>query len=191
MRQSNPSLGGLRPASRDDMETVLSWRNAPSVRMASYNQEEIDLETHRAWWAQMAKDSAFEMHIFNLAGKDLGVVQFSDIHEGDRRASWAFYASPDAPRGTGKLMEFAAIEYAFYNLKISKLHCEVLSTNTPVIGLHESFGFLREGHLLAHRRIGKEMVSVVLMALFRDTWEKLRKNKEKLLILNMRGDNDC
>lgn len=56
-----------------------------------------------------------------------------------------FYAAPDAPRGTGRKMEYLALEYVFSCLSLHKLYCEALAFNTAVIGLHQKHGFREEG----------------------------------------------
>ena len=44
-----------------------------------------------------------------------------------------FYSAPGAPRGTGLQMELEALDFAFIDLSLQKLNCEVIATNKKVI----------------------------------------------------------
>jgi UDP-4-amino-4,6-dideoxy-N-acetyl-beta-L-altrosamine N-acetyltransferase len=164
------TLGQLRPVTDRDLPMILAWRNAPEVRRNSYTQEIIPLARHLAWWEALRHDPVREGFIFERGGAPQGVVIFTDIDPRNRRASWAFYAAPDAPRGTGKRMEYLALDHAFGARELGKLCCEVLAFNTPVLGLHKAFGFRQEGLLRAHRQINGQMEDVVLLAIFASDW---------------------
>ena len=85
----------------------------------------------------------------------MGIVGFTNIDERNQNCSWAFYAAPVAPKGTGSRMEFSPWKMAFQELNVHKMYCEVLGFNTPVIKLHQKFGFEREGIFREqHRRFG-------------------------------------
>ena len=43
------------------------------------------------------------------------------------------------------MMETLALDYAFNELKINRLECEVLEFNSKVISFHKKFGFQEEG----------------------------------------------
>jgi len=49
------SIGTLRPIHEDELELMLSWRNAPSIRANMYTQHEISIDEHLAWWEQASK----------------------------------------------------------------------------------------------------------------------------------------
>src|SRR5690606_38648738 len=108
------------------LQTILNWRNAPAVRRNMYTRHEISLEEHLAWWKNVGSREDQLYFIYEYKNTPFGVVAFTQISNRDKNASWAFYASPEAPRGTGSRMEYLALEYAFKSLKLHKLHCEVL-----------------------------------------------------------------
>nr|MBA3656411.1 GNAT family N-acetyltransferase [Gemmatimonadaceae bacterium] len=88
------------------------------------------------------------------------------------RACWAFYSGVLDRPGIGSRMEAAAIDYAFGELGVEKLWCEVLSTNPKVIALHRKVGFVVEGVFRNHYLIDGAFADVVRLALFRDTWNR-------------------
>lgn len=167
-------FGKLRSIKDDELELMLSWRNAPSVRANMYTRHEISLVEHLAWWSRalLRKDQRYFM--FENNGTPSGIVGFMDIDALNDSSSWAFYASPKAPKGTGSKMEFLAVEYAFHDLAIHKLHCEVLAFNTPVINLHKKFGFKVEGILREHHKVDGSFVDIYKLGLLSNEWEEHR-----------------
>lgn len=142
---TNSAYGRLRPVTDDDLSMMRTWRNFPSVREKMYTWHEIPEDEHQRWWARTKSADCHKYFIYEYRDVPTGVVSFNNIDEGNQNASWAFYASPDAERGTGSRMEFLALDYAFFDLKHHKLSCEVLDFNTSVIKLHKKFGFVEEG----------------------------------------------
>lgn len=142
---TNSVFGRLRPVTDGDVEIMRTWRNIPSVREKMYTWHEISEEEHQRWWKRTKLAHYHKYFIYEYQDKSMGVVSFNNIDEGNQNANWAFYASPDAERGSGSRMELLALDYAFFNFNLHKLSCEVLDFNTSVIKLHKKFGFTEEG----------------------------------------------
>ena len=172
------NFGELIRVSTNDLDEILEWRNSEPVRKNMYRQAIISRDEHYSWWDSVRQKDDCRYFIFRSSGKKLGVVSFSSICLEHRNSCWAFYASPDAPRGTGSRMEFLALDYAFSELNLLKLYCEVLSYNESVIKLHKKFGFLEEG--LFKRQFIHEgrFVDIFRLAIFCDRW--LEKREEVL-----------
>jgi len=167
-------LGLLRVIEDDELECILGWRNAPSVRQNMYTRHEISLEEHLAWWNNVRSRQDQRYFLYENNGQPLGVVSFTQVHAKNANASWAFYASPEAPRGTGSRMEFLALEHAFGNMMLYKLHCEVLAYNKPVVSLHKKFGFSVEGILRGQHRVDDAYVDVIRLGILHSEWEAMR-----------------
>jgi UDP-4-amino-4,6-dideoxy-N-acetyl-beta-L-altrosamine N-acetyltransferase len=163
-------LGNLRQIKEDELRLMLSWRNSPSVRANMYTQHEISEEEHLAWWKKASHRNDQKYFIYENR-IPLGIVAITEIDDLNCNCSWAFYSSPEAPKGTGSLMEFLAIEYVFNNLNLKKLACEVLAFNTPVIKLHQKFGFVVEGIMRKQKRYGNGFCDVYKLGLLRDEWQ--------------------
>lgn len=164
------ALGKLRPIADGELESMLAWRNVPSVRANMYTRHEITLEEHMAWWnaTRQRADRRYFMYEFDGAG--CGIVGFTDIDLSSRNASWAFYAAPEAPKGTGSRMELLALEYAFGQMQLHKLHCEVLAFNTAVIRLHQKFGFQVEGVLREQHQVDEQFVDIFRLGILDREW---------------------
>lgn len=180
-----PLLGTLRLMTDNDLKSVLIWRNTPSVRMNMYTQHEISMEEHTNWWNRTKEQSSQKYLIFEDSGQPLGVVAFNNINTFHKNSSWAFYASPEAPKGTGSKMEFLALDFAFEKIKLNKLYCEVLAYNQPVLGLHKKFGFTEEGLFREQYYIKDKFVDVHRLAIFSDKWRTIKPELEQNLILKI------
>lgn len=163
-------IGCLRKIKSDELPLMLSWRNAPDVRANMYTRHEISLDEHLSWWKRISCCADQQYFMYENFGAPLGIVAFNNIDLVHQNASWAFYASPEAPLGTGSKMEFLALEYAFDSIHLHKLSCEVLAFNSGVIRLHEKFGFKTEGILRAQHKINDVFVDIFRLGIICDEW---------------------
>ena len=160
----------LRPLQTSDLETILEWRNDPSVRQNMYTQDIISIEQHRTWWSDVSCRNDKKYFICEEFGVAVGVVAFTDINFRIGHASWAFYSDPNARRGTGSSMELLALDFAFLDMKLNKLYCEVLSFNQSVINMHKKFGFNVEGTFVQQFKNENGYSDVVRLAIFQTEW---------------------
>jgi len=167
-------LGVLREISSKDLEMIRKWRNAPDVRSNMYTQHIITEEEHQKWWCRISKDDSQVYFIFEYGGLGAGVVSFNQIDRENLQSFWAFYAAPDAPRGTGIKMEVLALDYAFNDLELHKLSCEVLAFNTPVINMHKKFGFQQEGIFRQQCLIEGKYIDVYRLGILSTEWKTKR-----------------
>lgn len=178
-------LGQLRNIKQEELELMLAWRNAPNVRANMYTRHEISLDEHKAWWARTQQRSDQCYFMYEMGDEPLGIVGFTEIDTASQNSSWAFYASPEAPKGTGSKMEFLALDIAFNKLCLHKLHCEVLAFNAPVIKLHQKFGFKVEGILREHHKVEEGFVDIYRLGLLTHEWMEQRISmQEKLFKLS-------
>lgn len=176
------AFGKLRDINQQELELMLSWRNAPNVRANMYTRHEISMDEHLAWWARTQQRDDQRYFMFEADDMPLGIVGFTGIDKASQNSSWAFYASPEAPKGTGSKMEFLALECAFSELELHKLHCEVLAFNAPVIKLHQKFGFSVEGILREHHKIDQEFIDIYRLGLLATEWAEKRVDMMNKLI---------
>lgn len=164
----------IRPLKTDDLETILEWRNAKNVRKNMYSQNIITIEEHRLWWARTKNREDARYFVYQLNEVSFGVISFTAIDKYQGHASWAFYAAPDAPKGTGSWMEVLALDYALIELGLNKLTCEVLSYNVRVIDKHKNFGFKVEGVFVEQFRNEFGYSDIIRLALFANDWRSQR-----------------
>lgn len=164
----------LRKIAAEDSELIRQWRNSDRIRINMYNDHIISKEEHEYWFqrAQQENNSASYL-VFEINHRAIGFVSFTNIDAMHDRCSWAFYlGETDVPRGAGAAMEFIALDYAFNQLGIRKLCCEVFSFNSGVIRLHEKFGFIQEGKFIKHFLKNGKYEDIVSLALFKECWDE-------------------
>lgn len=140
------------------------------------------MSEHLEWWDSLRGRSDRRYLMYECSGVPLGIVGFSDLGGGDAIGTWAFYAAPESPKGTGSKMEFLALDLAFGELALHKLRCEVLQFNSAVLKLHQKFGFsiegvLREQHLVEGNRVG-----IVLLGMLSAEWKEKRPAMQDKLV---------
>lgn len=183
--ETDSKLGRLRAIASDELELMLAWRNAPGVRANMYTRHEISLQEHLAWWARIQQRTDQRYFMYEYKSQPLGIVAFNDIDTNNSNSEWAFYASPEATKGTGSRMEFCALEHAFHELQLHKLCCEVLAFNSPVIKLHQKFGFKVEGILREQHRLDDGFADIYCLGMIAAEWQVGRDAMlEKLLKLS-------
>jgi UDP-4-amino-4,6-dideoxy-N-acetyl-beta-L-altrosamine N-acetyltransferase len=159
-----------------DRELVLTWRNLPNVRNNMYTNHVISAEEHGRWFEASRRDPAKRLLVcVDLQDVPVGVVVFYEINSVQRTATWAFYAGSSERRGIGSEMEFLALDFAFGELQLEKLNCEVLAFNMPVVDFHRKYGFRIEGIFRAHYERDGKRHDVYRLAHFRKAWlERVR-----------------
>ena len=164
------SLGSIRAIADDELELMRGWRNSPTVRANMYTRHEITSAEHLSWWEGVRQRDDQQYFMYEVDGKPLGIIGFVSIDTVYSACSWAFYASPEAPKGTGSRMEFIALDYVFTSMNLNKLYCEVLAFNEPVIRLHEKFGMQVEGVFRQQHFAEGHYVDICRLGLLSKEW---------------------
>lgn len=168
------NIGILREIADDELQLMLDWRNEPGVRANMYTQHMISLEEHLAWWGRVSARDDVRYFMYEFQGVPSGIVGITQIDRANSNCCWAFYAAPEAKRGTGVKMECLALDYVFRDLRLHKLYCEVLAFNSAVIKLHQKFGFQVEGILRQQFMQGNEFIDIYRLGLLASEWDQGR-----------------
>lgn len=158
-----------RSAHRDDLPMLLAWRNHPNVRSFMFSQHEIGFDEHAAWFAKASQDPTRSLLVIEGQDQPLGYVQFANVAPGGV-ADWGFYASPDAPGGSGQKLGRAALDHAFTVLGLHKVCGQAIASNAASIALHQKLHFVQEGVLRDQQRIEGAYHSLVCFGLLKHEW---------------------
>lgn len=150
-----------------DLKLIYSWRSHSSIRKFMLAQENFSFEKHIEWFSKIQEDSSKHLLIIEEESEPIGFAQFSRL---DEIAYWGFYAAPDAPKGTGTKIGKAALEFGFLNLNLHKVCGQVLDFNKASIKLHTKLGFVKEGILREHHKVGSEYYDLVSFGLLSKEW---------------------
>lgn len=165
----------LRRLMKSDLDFVLEWRNRVDVRKNMYTSHLISKEEHLSWFKAIDNDKTKRYFIFEVDDAPCGVIGFVDIDLISKSSSWAFYSGDTSVRGIGSLMEIRALDFAFNEMKLEKLYCEVMEFNSSVIKFHKKHGFKQEGIFKQHHFSEGKFWDVHRLAIFKSDWEKCRE----------------
>ncbi|MDD4050946.1 MAG: UDP-4-amino-4,6-dideoxy-N-acetyl-beta-L-altrosamine N-acetyltransferase [candidate division Zixibacteria bacterium] len=170
----------LRPMTENDLEMVLNWRNQPHIREMMYKDHVISREEHQLWFEKTKDNPASVYLILEYRGRPLGQTNFTKI---DREASscmWGFYIGEDTrPRGTGTVMGFLSLDYAFENVSLREVVGEVLEHNAKSHELFERLGFTLTGRLPQHVFKNGAYMDVCVYTLTAEDWLKRHRQRIK------------
>jgi UDP-4-amino-4,6-dideoxy-N-acetyl-beta-L-altrosamine N-acetyltransferase len=172
----------LRSINDSDKERILTWRNSDRVRRNMYTDHLITPEEHESWCNKIHQDESVDYKIFECEGRSIGLVGFTQINRLHNTCYWAFYLGEvDVPAKSGAVMEFMALDYAFKELEIRKLCCEVFCFNEKVVKMHKKFGFRQEDLFIKHKLKAGQHEDVVFLVMFEDDWTGKKDEMSKLL----------
>lgn len=165
------ALKAITRCNRDEISRVLDIRNEKSIRDAMYTDHVISKEEHHRYVNSLIDNASHKVFLVSKAKVGvIGAAGFSKIDHKHRKCDWAFYLSSSA-RGIGSAIEWAMIEYAFSQLKMEKLNCEVIETNSRVVKLHKAFGFVEEGFRQENIIKNGERIGVYFLGLTKRDWQ--------------------
>lgn len=164
------SRGCLRPMTAADLKSVLELRNHPQIRRYMLTQHVISVDEHRSWFERASQNCRVELLVFQLEKVCLGFVQFKDT---DSRGvvDWGFYVAPDAPKGTGKKLGLAALDYVFKRANLHKICGQAFHWNQPSIKFHRSLGFIQEGVLRHQHFDGSVYHDLICFGMLKSEWD--------------------
>lgn len=168
----------------ENLELVRSWRNSTEISKYMYTDQTISKDEQLNWFNNIIKDNpSHEYKMIVEEEENIGLLYITNIDLKNSRCTWGFYLSPDYPKGKGigSYVEYLVVEYIFNELKLSKICCEVLDFNKPVMKLHSKFGFKEEGILKKHIYKNNEYLDVHVFGLFPNDWEEKKAFIKKLL----------
>ncbi len=169
----------IRKVTPEDLPMLLDWRNHANVRRFMMTQHEISPEEHFSWYANASKDRTRQLLIVEEQNQPIGFVQFDHVGAGGV-SQWGFYASPHAPKGSGKKLGAMALTHAFDTLKLHKVAGQAISTNSSSLNFHQRLGFKQEGVLRDHHCIDGVYHSVICFGLLSHEWQGLRQLEEQI-----------
>jgi RimJ/RimL family protein N-acetyltransferase len=95
----------LRPATAQDADLLLEWRNDPETRKASHNTSEVQRDEHISWLSRTLNNPGRRLYVAEENGVPVGTVR-ADLSEGVWELSWT--VSPNA-RGRGVAKRMVAV----------------------------------------------------------------------------------
>jgi len=125
----------LRPATMEDADTLLEWRNDPDTRKASHNTAEVQRSDHVSWLSRTLGNPDRRLYVAEGNGEPVGTVR-ADFSDGVWELSWT--VSPRA-RGRGVAKRMVAL---LANEIPEPIRAEVKTGNTSSARIAEHAGMV-------------------------------------------------
>lgn len=136
-----------------------------------YNDQIITEKQHHQWFKNVSSSKTERYFIFSIDHTDTGFVSFKDVDHHHHHCHWGFYIGEvQSPKGSGSVMGFLALEWAFQQLEVEKVYGEVLSNNEKSLSYHQSLGFRKEGHFRNHIVRNNKYLDVIRYGLLKEEW---------------------
>lgn len=142
----------LIQVSLEDSQTLFEWRNHPSVRSVSLQQEVLQFEAHQQWVASSLVNPNRVMWMAYCGDSKIGMIRFDRSHELSREAEVSLYLAPTQQgKGLGKQL-LTAGEQAILRQwsNIERIKAQVLATNQASVNLFTHAQY--QAHLLAFQK---------------------------------------
>jgi RimJ/RimL family protein N-acetyltransferase len=131
----------LRPATDDDEELLLEWRNEPETRRQSLRQAPVSAERHAQWLRdRLARPSECRLYVAELGGVPVGQARVDLTGDGEGVISVAV-AAGSRGRGLGRSLIAAATERAAAELGARSVTAVVKTRNVASLRAFEAAGY--------------------------------------------------
>ena len=129
----------LRKAEFDDWKKLLDWRNDPVSRNNSFDQNEIDEQTHKAWLSRSLSNKNRDIYILeNKEGIAVGTIRCDTNLDNSKTLSWNINPNSRG-QGYGNL-----ILKIFLKNNTGDFIAEIKNENIASIKMAENNGFTKE-----------------------------------------------
>lgn len=139
----------LRPITMDDTESIVKWRNNPSVQKNFIFREQFTYEMHKHWMETKVKDGEVVQYIIISADDNspVGSVYYRDIDMHNKSAEFGIFIGEDSARGKGIGTEATTLftRYGLEDLGFHRISLRVLDGNDGAYRAYEKSGFVKEG----------------------------------------------
>ena len=142
-RDPEPPLR-YRPATREDSELLLAWRNDPEVRAVSRSTAAISAADHEAWLSKTLGDAARTLLVAGDPERPVGSVRFD---EQPRGAEISVVVAPNR-RGGGlgsRMIAETSELYLSSRPAVSRVLAEIMDHNRASAAAFERAGYLPAG----------------------------------------------
>ena len=168
----------LRPLKLSDAGLMLEWMHDPQMQ-SGFKKDMLHVSLEQAQMfcrtaaTDMEDDESTNRHwaISDTDGEYLGTISLKNIDRDNSKAEYAIALRKKAcGRGIGTAATRLLLKKAFLELDLHKVYLTVLEDNLHAIRMYERNGFVCEGMLREHLKIGNRYVGWKLYAIIRSDY---------------------
>ncbi len=182
----------LRPARRDDLDTLLKWSNDPETTRWLLIDPPMTRAGESAWLDCMLSSTTDRLFVICAAGcatgstlakgpgmedgAPIGTISLSQINRKHRKArvGIAIFDEASRNRGLGTEAMELLLDYCFYALELHRVELDVFEDNERAIRSYKKCGFVSEGIVRECYVKNGKFVTAILMSILEDEWKKRR-----------------
>jgi UDP-4-amino-4,6-dideoxy-N-acetyl-beta-L-altrosamine N-acetyltransferase len=130
--------------SKDDLLTILTWRNDDRVRCLMVNDVEISLDEHLRFVEQLRRNSTAAYFGVFVDSQLSGVINITKIDTNTETGEWGYYGAPDNADNMLALRMIKAVEHYFFQVLQGRvLSCIVKENNSRALRIVEAMKYER------------------------------------------------
>jgi RimJ/RimL family protein N-acetyltransferase len=130
----------LRPATADDSERLLAWRNDPQTRAMAVVQAAVERATHARWLAARLGAADTRLTIAEQDGEHVGTVRL-DRHGRDEAELSITIAPAARGRGLARPAIELGVEHARHEWRVARVTARIRPENTASLHAFAAAGF--------------------------------------------------
>ena len=173
----------LREVQYSDSKKIVKWRNDNNI--GKYlTRKKLTLTKQKLFIEEYFKRENDFYFIAELKNKKvpIGTVAVFNYDKITKIAEWGrIIVLPEYSLAAFEIA-FLSIQFAFEELKINKIYGAVQKENKVAHRFDLSLGFVEEGILRSHYWNGKKCDDLILIAMFKDEYKKLKYKYKKIII---------
>lgn len=164
---------------RTDFKQLIDWIDSPAFLLQwSGSAFEYPLtEEQLGKYIENANHEQADTYIYKVVEQETGVVMGHislgriDRSNKSARVGKVLVGHPSARgKGAGQQMIKEILKVAFDELKLHRVTLGVFDFNSAAIACYEKAGFVKEGLLRDHRKLGDKYWSMYEMSILEDEW---------------------
>lgn len=132
----------VRPATPDDEQQVLAWRNDPIIVALGLSGRTVSLDEHHRWFEESVKGERRKLYIIEADEKPIGTVRYDFIGPDEAEIS-IYLFPPGAGRGLGKFAIRSTLPSIFAE-GVQRIIATVLRRNQRSLSFFFRLGFREE-----------------------------------------------
>ncbi len=173
----------LRPIIEEDVPKFFIWMNDLDVTRFLYRSMPISLDMEKEWFGRTLKepDKITLAIVDKENGNLIGSIGMHDIDYKSGRAITGTIIGDEENRGKGYGTEakMMLLHFAFHELNLRKIYSETMNFNERSVNYSLKCGYVKEAVLPNHFYANGSYHDKIILAVYRETWEKLWKNYSK------------
>ncbi|MGI6718672.1 MAG: GNAT family N-acetyltransferase [Bacteroidales bacterium] len=168
----------LRAIEETDLVMLYEMINDQSIQnMVGGNSRPISMYQQKNWFASIQnRTNELRLIIDTKNDGPIGVVMLTDINYINGTAETHIKLNSKKSsrgKGYGYKAYMTLFEYAFNNMNLNCIFCQILDYNIPSINLHLKCGFVKEGRLRQRVYKNGKYNDMLIFSLLKKDWEKL------------------